>query len=71
MASTKRIIRRALVEVLQSEKATFEERIKAARMLLCLAKPSNSRRHASQKDARESKGSKNGLDDILSKIVPD
>jgi len=33
MAPTKRIIRKALVEVLQSDEATFEERIKTARML--------------------------------------
>jgi hypothetical protein len=42
MASTKRIVRKALVEILQSETATFDQRIKAARMLtklLGLAEP--------------------------------
>jgi hypothetical protein len=42
MASTRKIIRKVLVEVLQSEGATFDERIKAARTLtklLGLAKP--------------------------------
>jgi hypothetical protein len=62
MASTKRIIRKALVEVLQSERATFEERIKAARMLLSLAKAGNSPSRGAKKKAQVA----TNLDDILS-----
>jgi hypothetical protein len=53
MASTKRIIRNVLVEVLQSAGATYDERIKAARTLmklLGLANPGNPRgSHAAKK----------------------
>ena len=44
MASTKRIVRKALVEILQSERATFDQRIKAARMLTKLLGLANSPR---------------------------
>ena len=47
MASAKRIIRKTLLEIMQSEKATISERIKAARLLTKLstsAETGNSRR---------------------------
>jgi hypothetical protein len=55
MASTKRIVWKALVQVLQSEGATFDERIKAARMLtklLGLARPGPCRNHGAEKNGR-------------------
>jgi len=55
MASTKRIIRNALLEVIVSDRATFDQRIKAARMLtklLDLAKPGNSRRCSAKKNVQ-------------------
>jgi hypothetical protein len=75
MASTRRIIRKAVLEVLQSEKATFDQRIKAARMLtkvLGLAKPGNFRgSHGAKKNVQEREASENTIDAILSKIEPD
>ena len=69
MASAKRIIRKALVEVLQSERASFDERIKAARMLTNLlglaAKPGNPRNQGAKKNV---KGALD-LDRILSGIA--
>jgi hypothetical protein len=65
MASTRKIIRKALVEVLQSEKATIDERIKAARMLtkvLGLAKSTEKQK------VQGRTVSKNTLHDLLSKV---
>jgi hypothetical protein len=52
MAYTKRMVRAALVQVLQSQEATCDERIKAARLLtklLGLAQPPNPRRERDEK----------------------
>jgi len=67
MAYGKRIVRKVLMEVLQSKEASFDERIKAARLLtklLASAKAGNSRPgHAENKLAQ-----KDRLAEILSEV---
>jgi hypothetical protein len=66
MASTKGIIRKALVKVLESESATFDERIKAAMMLtklLSLAKPGSSQSNGAKTNAQ------GAIDRILSGLT--
>jgi len=65
MESAKRIIRKTLLDVMQSEEATFDQRIKAARMLtklLGLAKSTEKQK------VQGRTVSKNFLDDLLSKV---
>jgi hypothetical protein len=65
MESAKRIIRKTLLDVMQSEEATFDQRIKAARMLtklLGLAKSTEKQK------VQGRTVSKNSLDDLLSKV---
>jgi retron-type reverse transcriptase len=65
MASTRSTIRKVLVGVLQSDRATYDERIKAARMLMKLLGLAKS---TEKQKVQGRTVSKNSLDDLLSKV---